>query len=191
MFSWQASISAGDCLVALCTALSPLIAIQVSKFIEQKKSIRNEQITIFKTLMRTRAEPLDRRHVESLNSIDVVFSGGSKSEATIRSDWKAYLDILGRGPMGDFNPEINTKIDIWRTQKDDKFIALMSSMSIYLGYNIDNTDIRNQAYLPKGYTDFSRTQADAQQALLNILTGATPLQVKVVSQESINEPSET
>ena len=72
--SWLASIDMKDWLVVIATLLSPLIAVQVTKWLDRRNQVRDEQIRIFKTLMATRASTLDPRHVESLNVIDVVIS---------------------------------------------------------------------------------------------------------------------
>ncbi|WP_411696770.1 DUF6680 family protein [Enterobacter huaxiensis] len=49
----------------------------------------------FLTLMATRATPTNIRHVEALNSIDVIFSGkNNKKESAIRLAWKSYLDFF-------------------------------------------------------------------------------------------------
>ncbi|WP_258012973.1 hypothetical protein [Pectobacterium odoriferum] len=43
MIEWLAKITSGDFLVAICTALSPLIAVQVTKYIERNTSLKNEK----------------------------------------------------------------------------------------------------------------------------------------------------
>lgn len=92
--NWVSSIEAKDWLVVVATLLSPLIAVQVTKWIDRARQSRDEQVQIFKTLMATRAANLDPRHVESLNVIDVVFHGSSRNETEIRRQWKQYLDHL-------------------------------------------------------------------------------------------------
>jgi hypothetical protein len=88
------SIEAKDWIVVVATLLSPLIAVQVTKWIDRARQSRDEQVRIFKTLMATRAANLDPRHVESLNVIDVVFHGSSMNETEVRRLWKQYLDHL-------------------------------------------------------------------------------------------------
>ncbi|MEI7214279.1 DUF6680 family protein [Pectobacterium versatile] len=129
MIEWLAKITSGDFLVAICTALSPLIAVQVTKYIERNTSLKNEKIKIFKTLMFTRAEKLDRRHVEALNSIDVVFTSVNNEEKTIRSDWKAYLDILNNAPTSNDDNELpQSRVEEWSHRRDDMFLTMMCSI---------------------------------------------------------------
>ncbi|HDU8646324.1 TPA: hypothetical protein RG704_000996 [Morganella morganii subsp. morganii] len=180
MIEWLAKITSGDCLVALCTALSPLIAVQVTKYIDRNTSLKDEKIKIFKTLMFTRSEKLDRRHVEALNSIDVVFISLNNEEKTIRSDWKAYLDILNNAPTSNDNNEVpQSRVEEWSHRRDDMFLTMMCSMGKYLGFDIDKTHIKNHSYLPKGYFDFSKKQTDAQEAVLDILSGKKSLPVEI------------
>lgn len=58
--------------------LGPILAIQVSKVIEHFKERRERKLSIFKVLMTTRATPIDIRHVEALNMIDIEFYGEDK-----------------------------------------------------------------------------------------------------------------
>ncbi|MFJ5320554.1 DUF6680 family protein [Pectobacterium parvum] len=193
MIEWLAKITSGDFLVAICTALSPLIAVQVTKYIERNISLKNEKIKIFKTLMFTRAEKLDRRHVEALNSIDVVFTSVNNEEKTIRSDWKAYLDILNNAPTSNDDNELpQSRVEEWSHRRDDMFLTMMCSMGNYLGFDIDKTHIKNQSYFPRGYFDFSKKQTDAQEAVLDILSGkkSLPVEIRMTSMPSSSDVDE-
>jgi hypothetical protein len=83
-----------DWLVICATLLSPVIAVQVTEFLNRRRQSREEQLRIFRTLMATRASTLDVAHVQALNTIDVVFSGRSIKQEAVRRQWKQYLDHL-------------------------------------------------------------------------------------------------
>lgn len=159
-----------DLLTIIATILSPLIAVQVSQFIERKRQKRDEQLQVFKTLMATRAARLDPRHVESLNVIDVVFNGTSKKEKLIRALWKKYLDHL--------NDRTHTPQN-WHTRSLDLFVELLQSMAIFLGFDFDDTHIKNQGYYPTGFNDIEEDNVAIRKAFKDILTGKSALPVKV------------
>ena len=83
-----------DWLVVLSTLLSPLIAVQVTEFLNRRRQSYDEQMRMFRTLMATRASTLDVAHVQALNSIDVVFNGRAAPQEAVRRQWKQYLDHL-------------------------------------------------------------------------------------------------
>ena len=63
-----------DVLIILATAISPLIAVQVTRYLDDRNEVQGRKLKVFKTLMSTRAYSLSPAHVESLNSIDLEFS---------------------------------------------------------------------------------------------------------------------
>jgi len=62
-----------DWLVIVAIFLAPLFAVRVQKYIENNQEKRNRKLTLFRTLMKTRAFPLNPQHVEALNMIDIEF----------------------------------------------------------------------------------------------------------------------
>lgn len=164
--SWLASVDGKDWLVVVATLLSPLIAVQVTKWLERRNQSREEQVRIFKTLMATRAANLDPRHVESLNVIDVVFHSGEKQQVEIRRLWKQYLDHL--------NDRVYPR-DAWGVKRVELLVELLHAMAKYLGFDFDKTHIKNQAYFPEGYGDLENDQTANRKALREILTGQRPL----------------
>ena len=170
--SWYNAIEGKDWLVVIATLLSPLIAVQVTKWLERRTLTRDEQVRIFKTLMATRAAILDPRHVESLNVIDVVFHANEKQEIDIRRLWKQYLDHLN---------DRTYPRDTWGVKRVELLVELLHSMAIFLGFDFDKTHIKNQAYFPEGYGDIENDQTVNRKALREILTGQRPLQMWVAN----------
>ena len=60
-----------DVLMVSATALSPLIAVQVTRYLDDCNEERGRKLSVFKTLMATRAYTLSPAHVEALNRIDL------------------------------------------------------------------------------------------------------------------------
>ena len=177
--NWLVSIDVKDWLAVIATLLSPLIAVQVTKWLDRRTQSREEQIRIFKTLMATRAANLDPRHVESLNVIDVVFHSNDKQQVEIRRLWKQYLDHL--------NDRLYPR-DAWGVKRVELLVELLHSMAKYLGFDFDKTHIKNQSYFPEGYGDLENDQIANRKALREILTGQRPLPMWVANfptQESI------
>lgn len=161
-----------DLLTIIATLLSPLIAVQVTKWIERKRVVRDEQVRVFKTLMATRATNLDPRHVEALNIIDVIFSSDSQKEAKIRQCWKQYLDHLN---------DSSYARDVWNARRVELFIELLYVMAIFLGFDFDKVHLKNQAYYPVGHGDIEDDNLINRKSLRALLTGESHLSVNIVN----------
>lgn len=181
--NWLASIDVKDWLVVIATLVSPLIAVQVTKWLDRRTQSREEQVRIFKTLMATRAANLDSRHVESLNVIDVVFHSDDKQQIEIRRLWKQYLDHL--------NDRAYPR-DSWGIKRVELLVELLHAMANYLGFDFDKTHIKNQAYFPEGYDDLENDRIANRKAMREILTGQRPLPMWIAnfpSQDTIEAKS--
>ena len=176
--SWLASIDMKDWLVVFATLLSPLIAVQVTKWLDRRNQAREEQVKIFKTLMATRGLKLDPRHVESLNIIDIVFSSEQKTEIAIRNSWREYLDHLSK-----FYPE-----EHWTKKREELHTNLLHSMATHLQFKFNKVSIMNEAYLPQAYTTLEDENKAIRRGILDVLDGKRSLPMFVVNLP-IQEPN--
>lgn len=88
-----------EILTITATALSPVIAVQVTRYLDDRNEVRGRKLQVFKTLMATRALNLSPAHVEVLNRIDLEFSPKVRSEKVVLDVWQQYLDHLGQAEM--------------------------------------------------------------------------------------------
>jgi hypothetical protein len=146
----------------LAIILGPILAIQVSQIIEHYKQKRERQLYIFKVLMSTRATPLDVRHVEALNMIDVEFDGKNKKSQDVLSAWKDYLDHLNSR---------ETSGEVWSSKKQDLFVELLYTMALYLNYNFEKSAIRKTSYFPEGLGQVQEIQRTILECFGEILNG--------------------
>jgi hypothetical protein len=169
-----------DWFMVISTLLSPLIALQVSEWISRRRSTRDEQMKTFRALMATRASNLDHRHVESLNMIDVVFSGTSRKQVEIRRLWKQYLDHLS---------DKNYPQESWGVRRVDLMVDLLQAIAAFLDFDLDKTHIKNQCYYPEGYGNLENDQGDIRRGLADILSGKRPLQMWVANLPRPQDPA--
>uniref|UniRef100_UPI002AA29EDF DUF6680 family protein n=2 Tax=Serratia TaxID=613 RepID=UPI002AA29EDF len=64
-----------DAIMTGAVILGPIFAVQVQKYLEQFREKKQRRLNIFRSLMSTRAERLNREHVQALNMIDIEFYG--------------------------------------------------------------------------------------------------------------------
>ncbi len=172
-------MSLTDVLMVDAVLLAPLIAIQVSVFLETRREKRQRRLTLFRTLMMTRASRLAPDHVNALNMIDVEFSGVDAKSKRVRSAWKAYLDILNSA---------NMPSEVWHEKTLDLFIDLLYNIAVGVGYDFDRTHLRRNAYFPRGFGETETDQVAIRTGVRELLEGKRVLPVWV---PSVEEPSPT
>lgn len=166
--------------VVISTLLSPLIAINVQKFIESRQEKRKRKLRIFHTLMATRANRLSYNHVEALNSIELEYHHDGKKGEKVVEAWIAYHSWLN-------NKEI--PFEQWNLEKEKIFINLLYEMSKFLKYSHNKTQIEKGIYSPEGHANNEITQNIIQQGLADILLGKSSfpvsIEVKKIQEDTI------
>lgn len=158
-------------IMIIAILLSPLIAVQVTKWIDNKKGEKQRRLDIFRDLMETRAAALTPKHVAALNRIDIEFYNVSKvSEA-----WKEYHDHLFQASKID--AENKEAWAAWTVKKEDLLTNLLSQMATFLKYNFDNVHIKRGHYHPKAYVDIETELMIIRRALVELLSGRKALNI--------------
>ena len=161
-------MTTSDWLMILAVLLAPVVAIQVSVYLAGRAQKRQQRLTIFRTLMTTRAARMAFDHVNALNMIDVEFAGNDKASKAVRAAWKAYLDHLNSGTEA---------TEVWNARSEDLFVDLLHTMAVSLGYEFDKTHIRRNAYYPKGYGENEWDQLVIRRGIRELLEGKRVLPV--------------
>lgn len=169
-----------DVFEIIAIAISPLIAVQVDKFIERTRSDKNRKVEIFKILMATRGSKLSYEHVAALNRIDLEFSGKKRYTQVINS-WKEYFDQLQiqyKKPDG---------FEAWNTKSEELLVNLLETMGKSLGYEFDKVTIKRNIYSPIGHIEVEHEVRQIRQLLLKVLSGDQPLKMEQYLSEELLE----
>ncbi|RME56187.1 hypothetical protein D6779_10995 [Candidatus Parcubacteria bacterium] len=151
-----------DWLMITAVILGPIIAVQLTRYLDNKKEVRERKLWIFKTLMATRASALSPHHVEALNRIDLEFDSGNEKEKEVIEAWKAYLDLLG---------DIQMPKEQWAMRRVDLLVELLHKMAQVLGYDFDKVHIKNSSYYPRGYNDIEAEQSAIRTGIRELIEG--------------------
>lgn len=170
-----------DVLMILATAVSPLIAVQVTRYLDDRNEVQGRKLQVFKTLMATRAYTLAAAHVEALNRIDLEFSSKRPAEKAVLDVWQQYLDHLG---------DKNLEIQAWGNKRVDLLVDLLHAMGKALGYDFNKTQIKNGTYAPVAHGRIESEQERVRQMTLELLEGkrVLPMYVTNLPQEG-NPPA--
>ncbi len=150
----------------------PIIAVQLTRFLDADKERKLRKISIFRNLMATRAANVSHLHVESLNAIDLEFT--SPNEKKIREAWKAYLAHLNENP-------VNMTPERWNEKRLDLFVDLLFEMGNSLNYNFGKTHLKSAVYSPVAHGNLENDQIEIRQGLKALLKGDLVLPLKVIN----------
>lgn len=159
-------------LMILATAVSPLIAVQVTRRLDDRNEERGRKLHIFKTLMATRAYSLSPAHVEALNRIDLEFSPKRSRENAVLDVWQQYLDHLGNKVL---------EGAAWQDKRTDLLVDLLHAMAGALGYQFNKTQIKNGTYAPVAHGRIEDEQERLRQLTLELLDGKRVLPMYVTN----------
>lgn len=126
-------------LTILAIILAPLVAIQVSILLEERKEAKQRRLNIFKTLMAARATPESPESIQALNMIDVEFYGKEEGSKEVVYEWKAFLDHLADESLDD---------EEWERKKIDLFNQLLYTMAKSLGFEFNKIYFQRAGYCP-------------------------------------------
>jgi hypothetical protein len=163
-----------EILTIVALIVGPIAAVQIQKFLEQRREKHQRRLYVFKVLMATRGTGLSPDHVQALNTIDVEFYGERKY-AKVLAAWRQYLDHLIVDQPGD-----DAQLQAWGARRDDLLIDLMFEMGHSLKYDFDRVQIRRAFYNPKGHIDIEQEQNALRKGLVELLDGkrAIPMDVR-------------
>ena len=154
-----------DVLIIVATFLGPILAVQAQKWLERRREITNARISVFKTLMATRALNLSGAHVEAINSVPLEFYGLKK----ITTKWKVYFEHLLQS---------SASYPAWETKRQELLYDLLLEMSTLLRYDFDAVEIK-KVYAPQGHAAIESDQEAIRQGLAALFKGQVTLPVEI------------
>jgi hypothetical protein len=161
-----------DWLMISAVLLGPIIAVQLTRSLDNKKEERERKLQVFKTLMATRAYTISWDHVVALNRIDLEFDKDNKKEKAVIEAWKAYLDLLC---------ERSLMPEQWAVKRLDLLVELLHKMAQVLDYDFDKTHIKNSSYSPVAHGNIENEEKAIRTSLIEVLEGKRSVPMQVVN----------
>lgn len=172
-------MSIADWIMIAAVLLGPLIAVQVTRHLDEKKEMRERKLWVFKTLMATRQYSVSPPHVEALNRIELEFSGKIPKEKRVLDAWKEYHDHLSNK---------QSPLDQWGPKRVDLFVEMLHKMAQALDYSFDKVNIKNSSYSPVAHGELENEQQALRRAAIDILEGrrAVPVDIRNSAPSSVD-----
>ena len=162
--------------------LSPIIALEVQKRLDDRRTNIDRKMAIFRKLMTTRATQLSPAHVEALNGIEVEYYSTGGPDKKVLDAWRLYINHLNR-PTGE-----GEALDRSVETKNGLLIELLYQMAQRLKYDIDKVAIEKNVYHPKGFVEIEAEQHALRKAALAVFSSERPIQATVVGRVQTTQP---
>ena len=159
-----------DWLTIGAIIVGPLIAISMTRYLDDRREKHGRKLQVFRILMATRAANLTPDHINALNSIDLEFSTRNEKDKKVRSSWLLYLDHLGNH---------NYPREQWGAKRIELLVDLLFDMANSCGYSFDKTHIKNGVYSPTAIGELEDDQITIRRGLREILTGRRQFPVRI------------
>ncbi len=153
--------------VILATLTGPIIAVWVTRVIDERRSNRARKLEIFRALMRTRRATLTNDYVSALNMIEIDFHDSPAVLSALSELMKHYSS--------------GTVDQIWKEKSGRLSARLLYAIGKNLGYKMEQLDILEGGYMPNWAIQENEEQRDLRLALMNMLGGNRPLPVVLKS----------
>jgi len=170
-----------DAIMTGAVILGPIFAVQVQKYLEQFREKKQRRLNIFRSLMSTRAERLNREHVQALNMIDIEFYGRmlpiiriryqNKLEQAVTHAWKSYNSHLNKS--NEYNDP-----NIWIAKGDDLFTELLYALAQAMNYDFDKVQLQRDCYRPLAHGNLESTHMNILTGIEKILAGDSSLPMR-------------
>jgi hypothetical protein len=159
--------------IILATLGGPIIAVQLTRFLDDRAATRQRRATTFRSLMATRSATISPEHVGALNTAEVDFYGVTPVETALEN----YINHLNT-PCKDDAAEA-AKV-AWVERQRDLLAVLLAKMAVALGISKGEIQIRQGGYYPKGWADREARQMSAQEWVMGLASGKATIPVKIV-----------
>jgi hypothetical protein len=141
--------------------------------VEGFREKKARRLTIFRTLMATRATNLSPAHVEALNAVPIDFYKDKK----VMDAWEEYFMHLTTAPAN--NPT-------WGPRRIDLFVKLLALIGSKVGYQF-NVAQMNRIYFPNAHGDLDADQELIRKGVVGLLKGEISLPVEIKAAASTPE----
>ena len=172
-------MSVADWLTIVVIFAGPIVAVQLTRYLDDRREIRGRKLKIFKTLMATRSYTVSWAHVEALNRIDLEFDKHRGKERAVLEAWREYLDLLSNDKLSP---------DQWSTKRVDLLVELLHKMAIVLNYDFDKTQIKNSSYSPVAHGNMESQQEALRRGAIELLNGTRAVPIYITNSQPGSEP---
>ncbi|MCB8822667.1 DUF6680 family protein [Microvirga rosea] len=164
--------------ILIATFIGPIAAVLVTRFIDQKREETQRRLTIFRTLMATRAAGLSPERIAALNMIQIDFAG----HVNVLAAWHGLLSHYGSPVPSNDNDEAS-----FFRERNRLSTVLLHEMAKKLSIKIEQLDILDRVYYPVGLANLETEQQIIRALFVDIAAGRRALPIIAYPPPEIKE----
>jgi hypothetical protein len=154
--------------VVIATILGPIVAVFVTRMIDDGRSRKQRQTDVFRSLMRSRRWALSPDYVNALNLVEVEFAGIKPVENAQRELFQHLNQHTQSQEWGDKWRRLQTR--------------LLYAIAVHLGYKMEQLDVLEGGYIPSDWGSLEDQQRALLHSMNELLSGKRLLPVQLVDQ---------
>ncbi len=148
--------------VIFATIAGPILAVLVTRYVDDRRALKSRQLEIFRALMSSRRTILSPERVRALNVVEIEFYKNNN----VQIAYKAFMSHINTSPSE------NNK---WADRHNSLFTKLLTEVATTLAYKMQQLDVMEGGYYPQGFFDIELEQQNVRKELLQVLTGRRPI----------------
>lgn len=174
-------MTVNDWLTIAAIVLGPIFGASLAVWLEARRAKRERRLDIFRTLMRTRRNPMWPDHVGALNLVEIEFQDHPK----VIQNWKALFQHLGTEhvrrqdeqtdkdmPQHEQNERNNRYWLRLLQERQEILTELLHAISKVVGFSkMEQLEIFKGGYTPQGWNDIDMEQAAVRRLFTEIYLG--------------------
>ncbi len=165
---WIFSEKGNFILTTLAILFGPIIAVYLTELRAKKRSDKDRQLHVFRSLMATRRSRLSNEHVQALNLVEIEFS----SQKNVLNSYNNLISFFGDGKWWNVPNPSDQDLQNRSNKHDDLLVDLLSKMARCLGYNnFGELSILRGGYFPALHVDNQQDVLDFQKLMGDIARG--------------------
>lgn len=178
-----------EILTIIAIFIGPMIAVLITRWLDDRREKNARRMDVFKTLMRTRRTPIYPEHVGSLNLIELEFAKDDEvitkwkellnhfAEQHVRKTTEETSDSLPKHESSARNKAFNERL---AQERQTLLAKLLHSMAKALDFKIEQLEIFEGGYTPQGWGDVDTAQQLARQFLIELYLEKRSLPIKIL-----------
>lgn len=171
-----------DLITVIAIVVGPILAVVVTRYLDDSRFNRERRMAIFRSLMRTRKARISPDHVGSLNLVEIEFY----NVPAVVAAWKTHMNHLNTKFPDDVDGAV---IDEWSRVQDRNLTKLLHTLAEELGFKkMDQLDIFDGGYSPRGWANIEDQQAVLRTLTMDLLQGKRALPITNAVKPQANSP---
>lgn len=188
-----------DILTLIAIFGGPVVAVILTRWIDERRASRHRRMDVFRTLMRTRRSPIHPDHVGALNLVEIEFFGNDKVIRPLKDLMQHFANHQNRKPDEETKPDMDPAEVSRRDQKFDHRLGeerselrtiLLHAIAKHLGFNIEQLEIFRGGYTPQGWDNVEFEQSLIRQYFVDLYLGRKTIPIEVISRQNPEDQPE-